>query len=205
MTHFLFDCDDVLLDWHSGFIEFLRGEGYLPCPAGPQDWDLAHWIGCSSEDARRAVLRFNASPAFGRLDAMPGAINTIFELRSQGHTIDVITSCGATHALRMARMDNLNAVFQNPMVRGKPPFGKLHILDIGVSKFETLMRYDPSCVFVEDNFSHARSGAIRGMKSYCIRRSHNRRHEAENPETAVTWIDDISDVLRDFPCIPVQQ
>lgn len=48
---------------------------------------------------------------------------------------------------------------------------------------------------IEDNFQHAQAGVLSGIKSYCLRRSHNRRCEIENPTSDVIWIDDLREIL----------
>ena len=52
MTHFIFDCDDVLLDWQSRFHLWLTAHGYDVDAKGPISWDLCEWIGCSDRVAR---------------------------------------------------------------------------------------------------------------------------------------------------------
>ena len=94
MTHFILDCDDVLLDWQTGFTTYLADRGIDLDPAGPQVWNLAEWIGCSDEAARSWVARFNGSASFGKLAAMAGARDVVWALRAAGHTTSVLTACG---------------------------------------------------------------------------------------------------------------
>lgn len=192
MTHFILDCDDVLLDWQNGFTTYLADRDIGLDPAGPQVWNLAEWIGCSDEAARSWVARFNGSASFGKLAAMPGARDVVWALRDAGHTISVLTACGDAVGIPRMRVQNLATVF------GSDTFRSITILDLGTSKFDALVRaatcHGENIVFVEDSFRHAQSGVEACIKSYCLRRSHNRRDEAENPASGVIWIDDLGEV-----------
>lgn len=200
MTHFIFDVDDVLLDWQAGFAEFIKDMTYLTLdPAGPQSWCLADWIGngCTEKEALSWVREFNASQAFGDLRAMPDAREVVWALRDAGHTISVLTACGDHTAVRRMREDNLWNWFSYPPSVGsdyESPFERIDSLPLGASKFEYLFmqsRTQRNAVFIEDNFKHAQSGVATGIRTYCLRRNHNRRDEAENPDTSVIWIDDL--------------
>lgn len=192
MTHFILDCDDVLLDWQNAFAAFLAARDIRVDPEGPQSWDLSEWIGCSDEAARSWVAHFNGSASFGKLAAMPGARDVVWALRDAGHTISVLTACGDAVGIPRMRVQNLATVFGSDTLRS------ITILDLGASKFDALVRaatcYGEGIVFVEDSFRHAQSGVEVGIKSYCLRRSHNRRDEAENPASGVIWIDDLREV-----------
>lgn len=192
MTHFILDCDDVLLDWQSSFIAYLSARDVLVDPAGPSEWDIAAWIGCSPDAARSWVARHNASSAFGRLNARPGATRFLDGLLHAGHSASVLTSCGSNRATAQARVKNLDLAF------GRDAFTEIDVLPLGQSKFEHLQRMargGGDLVFVDDNFTHAQSGAVCGIRSYCLRRSHNRADEAANPGTSVMWLDDLHQLL----------
>lgn len=193
MAHFILDCDDVLLDWNSAFVAFLAARDIRVDPEGPQSWDLSEWIGCSRAAALSWVQRFNSSPYFRRLAARPGALEFVRALLDAGHSASVLSCCGSRHTVKMDRVQNLAEIF------GANAFTHIEMLDLSTSKFERLNDWarlptmEP-LAYVEDNFSHARSGAVCGIKSYCLRRSHNRRDEAENPDSGVIWIDDLGEV-----------
>lgn len=201
MTHFIFDCDDVLLDWEAAFIAFFeRASGHKLDAAGPQSWALNEWLGCAEGVARQWVEMFNASRDFGQLRARPGARELIWDLRYAGHTVSALTACGENRAVQRARVQNLWDWFSYPPSADsefESPFDTITMLPLGGSKFIYLYEFtrnrDPGdVVFVEDSFEHAKSGIANGIKSYCLRRSHNRQQEAENPDTQVIWIDDLA-------------
>ena len=190
MTHYIFDCDDVLLNWQQGFIDFMFAHGVELDPAGPQEWNLAKWIECSDEAARSWVVRFNSSAAFGVLEANPHAANVVNWLHATDNTISVLTASGDNATLRQRRADNLMHLFN---------INSITFLPLGSSKMRFLFdfcrnRDVNTLVFVEDNFEHARVGATLGIRSYCLRRSHNRADERNNPDTGVIWIDSLLDL-----------
>lgn len=203
MKHFIFDCDDVLLDWQSGFAEFLsKYYGIIVDPVGPPEWCLSHWIGVSPSDSRRLVLEFNASVHFGGLKACAYAKEVVWTLKGAGHGVSLVSACGTEFDVRKSRMTNLFGEFSKPKIGGYyHAFEPVHLLSLGSSKFDYLYNftrnhYPGEVVFVEDNYTHARAGVANGIKSYCLRRSHNRGEEAANPGSGVIWIEDIRQVLE---------
>lgn len=194
--HFIFDCDDVLLNWQDGFLKHMTDRGYRPDPDGPIDWNLAGWIGCNDKEAKSFIRDFNGSRAFGELTARDGAVELLWALKDAGHSISVLTCCGTQRAVRYARAMNLMEWFGCLKYGAvSEPYEEITVLDLGQSKFETLYNVSQKrgdVVFVEDNFTHAQSGAMCGFTSYCLRRSHNRQLEAQHPDTAVIWIDDFA-------------
>ena len=201
MTHFIFDCDDVLLDWQSGFTVYLRSMGFNPDPAGPAHWDLGAWIGCTQEKAKQLVLAFNTSPWFSILPAKPGAKRLAWDLAKAGHRLTVLSACGEERRIRYGRHHNLHMEFTPPQY-SQPllPFENVTLLPLGESKFDHLYALSRDTttplVLIEDNFAHAKSGVVNGITSYCIRMRHNRDDERMNPGTQVIWIDGLSEIAR---------
>lgn len=126
---------------------------------------------------------------------MPEAYETLWALHDAGHTIEILTACGDACATRQARQANLDRVFQRD---GALPYSRVTCLPLGESKFDFLWNamgpQRGSLVFVEDNFSHAKTGSVLDIESYCLRRSHNRAEEAADSGSGVIWIDDIGEV-----------
>lgn len=201
MTHYIFDCDDVLLDWIGGFKAWLPSQGIYPITDLPVTWEMDRWLNVTKQRVRDLVTLFNQSPDFAKLAEIPGARDTVWRLNDAGHTCSVLTACGDAFQVRQARYHNLSVVFNKTHMGGEErAFTKIIILPLGSSKFDYLFRftsnYDPrKVVFVEDNFEHAKSGVTNGITSYCIRKRHNRIDEAAfAASSTVRWIDDISEV-----------
>lgn len=193
MTNYIFDCDDVLLDWMGGFLKYVRRCGINPDPAGPTTWDMTEWLSTTPSHARHLIMDFNMTHEFSRLESIANAVSTINRLRDAGHTLSVLTACGDHMPTRRLRLDNLRDNFGNM-------FTRIDVLPLGASKFDWLYQYtrhrDPrGAVLVEDNYKHALSGAANRIKSYCIRKRHNRYDEGAQESSSVIWIDDISEVV----------
>lgn len=188
---YIFDVDDVLLDWESHFRAFLNSKGYAPDPTGPTSWDLSPWIGCTQIEARKLIEQFNISHEFGYLRALPGAVAVIRQLREADHRIVALTSCGDMRSQIRARAGNLASEF------GDDAFDSLEVLPLGESKLPALIRYssEPDARFLDDSFSHAERGAIAGIRSYCLRRTHNRSQERAATDSSVIWIDAIQQFI----------
>jgi FMN phosphatase YigB (HAD superfamily) len=198
---FIFDCDDVLLDWNGAFLTWLKGRGFRPDPAGPKDWDLSGWIRCTPEEARDLIERFNNSEHFEFIPARPGAKSSVWALHDAGHKISVLTSCGTRARLRESRWRNLYREFARDSAGAPWTIASVNMIPLGASKepalYEMCDRYHPSnLVFVEDNLKHAMTGAALGITSFCLRRSHNRALEAKGEGVGVVhWVDDIKDIM----------
>jgi hypothetical protein len=171
--------------------------GHAPDPAGPQTWDMAVWLGTTTEQTRKLVQDFNESDNFAYLNPCDGAFRTVWRLKSAGHTCGVLSACGKHHPVGKNRFYNLAFFFNR---YGQRAFSEINLLPLGSSKFDWLYKFTRKCdpqsiVFVEDNFEHAKSGVANGITSYCLRRGHNRVDEANHvASSTVRWIDHISEV-----------
>ena len=198
---FIFDCDDVLLDWQGSFVSWLKRRGFEPDPAGPDDWNLARWIGCHDHEARDLIERFNNSEYFRHISARPGAKDAVWALYGKGYRISVLTCCGTSPKIRVDRWRNLYREFSRDSSGPPWTIPNVTTLPLGASKeaylYRACERFGTSnLVFVEDNLKHAMTGASLGITSFCLRRSHNRSLEAKGEgDGMVRWVDDIHDIL----------
>lgn len=201
MSHFIFDCDDVLLNWIGSFTVFLSKRGYAPNSKGPDSWDMSYWIGCTPEEARQLIVDFNASDNFSKLPAVDGAFETVWHLYDAGHTLSILTAFGDSEQAKTDREENLRRAFTRD---DQYPFLFTKGLPLGASKMAALGDYAKapimeSFVFIEDNYTHAESGIANGIKSFCVRRPHNRSAERDNPDSRVIWIDKVRDLQYVYP------
>lgn len=180
----LLDCDGVLLDWTAGFRDYAQAVlGKHIDPAGPNDFDLRGWLGCSSEKLQDMIAGFNGGDAghFGRLEPMPGAIEAVRAAQAQGRTLSIITACSTAPRVKALREQNLQDVFGDA-------FEVIHMIDLSASKQELLSSFE-NVSWVEDKAENALIGAELGHKSYLIRSSHNLKHEAALSHPNLTWVD----------------
>lgn len=195
MTHFIFDCDDVLLNWLEGFKDFLPEVGFHPNLEGPYTWDMSEWLGTTKAYTTNLVNQFNRRPEFARLSPCANAKETVWRLKDQGHTCSVLSACGDDRKIIESRYHNLHMKFDKP--HRPHAFTSLTCLPLGSSKHQWLVREakrSTAVIFVEDNFQHAMAGVTAGLKTYCIRKTHNRLDERGNSGSGVIWINDISEV-----------
>ena len=204
MTHFIFDCDDVLLDWQSGFTNYLLTRGVLVDAHGPRDWDMSIWIGCSDAEARQLVKDFNSSTHFPHLRPMPGMKQALWGLHDAGHTISVLTCCGDEPDVRLNRGLNLYQRFSRDR-SDLPWIGQDSVitLPLGASKRESLRRLcathgASNLVLIEDNYYHARDAADLGIEAICLRRNHNRKEEYMGENRGVIWAYDLLPLMNHY-------
>lgn len=194
MTHFIFDCDDVLLNWMDAFKNYLPSVGFFPDKSGPHTWEMAEWLGTTKPYARKLMNYFNHTPAFADLAACEGARETVWRLREEGHTCAVLSACGDDRKVVDARYHNVHMRFDTKFSRA---FDRISCLPLGASKHQWLAREGKRgipVVLVEDNFQHALSGVTAGIKTYCVRKPHNRLDERGNSGSGVIWINNIGEV-----------
>jgi beta-phosphoglucomutase-like phosphatase (HAD superfamily) len=193
-TPVILDCDGVLLDWETGFREWLEaGTDYRCRSSFPEDWELSKWIGCEPEEAMRLIKTFNSSEAFGELPAMPDAAGLLYHLNRHDHPIYVLTSCSSAPEIRLRREVNLRKRF---LVQPQ----RVICLDLGVSKLETLRAFHTvfgECIWVEDNFKNAVDGYTAGHRSFFLHRPHNHAYQdlEEKGFSPVTHLEKLSDLV----------
>lgn len=167
----ILDCDGVLLDWETGFRNWVLQHRPTTVFTSeyPTDWDLSHWIGCSPDESMALIQAFNRSAFFGILSAMPGAARMLCELDRRGHPLFVLTSCSSDNLTVARRKRNLELIFA-------ARFHRVICLDLGVPKLETLRAFRMifgECIWVEDNLKNALDGFTAGHRSFFLRRPHN--------------------------------
>ena len=180
--HFMLDCDDVLLDWLTGFRKWLYASYEIhPDVRGPSTWSLASWLGQTDERSFELIEQFNNSQAFGELLPCPDAVEGVATLRAAGHRLTVLTSCSADHHVTKLRKENLRREFDGA-------FDRVICLPLGESKATWLDVLRPG-IWVEDNYKNALIGANAGNKTFMMRRRHNRADEATSDQR-IAWLDD---------------
>ena len=184
MTNIILDCDDVLLDWQTGFIAYLSTKHNLdPDPALLDDWNMDEWLG---RDALPLIAEFNASKHFGHIAARHDASAVVPMLYHAGHNLVVLTACSTDDDVVARRKLNLYCEFSFV-------FSDIMCVPLGESKKSILEKMPPS-VFIEDSVSQAKHGVAAGHEVYVMRRNHNikLRHEP------LRWIDSFYDLVSRF-------
>lgn len=185
MTSILLDCDDVLLDWIGGFREYASARLKRPVTGDPSSWHMGEWLGTSDAVAFELIEEFNASPAFGNLGPVDGAVDVVKRWVAllaplSGIRLHVVTSCSSSSAVVSMRRTNLERVF------GKDAFDSIHCLDLGQSKAKVLQAWPEGTIWIEDNYKNAVMGAELGHLTYIRRGPHNAEYQ-ELHDPRLSW------------------
>jgi hypothetical protein len=182
----LVDCDDVLLDWLSGFRDFCSHALGRKIEGFPGEWKMHSWLEIEPDDVKRLILEFNdGAPEFGALPPTNNAENVIPALAADGWRFLVVTSCSASRKVVELRRRNLAAVFGDV-------FEDVVCLDLGTPKTDVLSTLPPSW-WVEDNYRNACDGASVGHRPVMLRKKHNADFEAD--DRLCVWTDDWTDAI----------
>jgi FMN phosphatase YigB (HAD superfamily) len=177
----LLDCDDVLLDWIGGFRQYAATRLQHTVTGEPQSWNMGDWLGTTNEVAFELIEEFNASPHFGRLEAVEGSQRIIEDMHVDDDVrLHVITSCSSDAATVALRRENLELCF------GKDTFDSIHCLDLGQSKLKILQAWAPGALWIEDNYKNAMLGIEAGHTVLIRKRPHNKEFQHLHDER-LTW------------------
>lgn len=183
MMTILLDCDDVLLDWVSGFRKFASRALAREIEGEPTSWSMAEWIGGSDNLVGQLIAEFNRSEAFGELEPVPGAQLVVQQMHEDPDTrLHVITSCSTDPVTVARRRANLERHF------GVHTFDSVHCLDLGESKKKLLQAWRPGALWIDDNYKNAVLGADVGHRVMIRTRPHNQVHRA-NSDPRLFWFD----------------
>ena len=185
----LTDCDEVLFDWAGPFEEWVRETypEFRDAKGCLQDfWHVEQWLGCEYSTSREMIRLFNGNPQYWKnFKALPGVVENVFKLHSDGYQFVAITACATDEETYMGRWHNLNQVF------GFGVFDTLHCVGLGDSKRAHLARYYPA-IWIEDKTRHAVDGAEVGHQSFLINYKHNAKDGQIIP--GVTRVNDWNDI-----------
>ena len=187
MKTILLDCDDVLLDWISGFRKFAASKLAYDIEGEPGSWDMSSWLGISKDLTGWLINEFNSSPDFGRLGPVGGAKRVIQQMHDDPDVrLHVISSCSSASNVAALRRANLIEEFGDV-------FDSIHCLDLGQSKLPILRAFQPGAMFIEDSYKNALMGLEAGHMS-CIReRPHNRKFK-QLTDLRLHWFADWSEM-----------
>jgi hypothetical protein len=175
-----FDVDGVILNYFEGLMKWAGGQGVrLGCEPHEVDTyamhrafpDLAEW------EVMDLVTIFNTQPDFGRLQAYPGALETISALVRDFPDIELvaITSAGKSDTTRELRLQNLVGI----------PFSEVHVIPIGASKKTYFEMLPEGSLFIEDLAHHAATADGAGLVSVLYRQPYNL--DDEHPRAVTGW------------------
>lgn len=176
----LTDVDDTILQFADPFQEWVHARG-VPTEGRFRDlYCVMTVVGIGHEDATKLINEYSTQP--GIMDNLPpenDAAEVLPELYADGWRFVAITACVNTPEVIEARRRNLEKTFGFP-------FEELHCLGLHAEKKDTLAQY-PDAIWVEDNVSHAITGAQLGHRSFLLDRGYNRHMDHHSVERVPCW------------------
>jgi len=182
--HILTDADGVLVDWLTGFGEYMAARGFVRKPNTDHEYVIGkRYEDLSISDGHAIVHEYNNSSAIRNMPPMPGAQENIAALAEEGYTFTVITSLSDQPHARDNRIHNLETHF------GKI-FNDVICIKTGRPKVKVLTQWkDTGLLWVEDHPNNAVDGHTLGLSPVLI--AHEQNAEFNHPEIPVVsgWAD----------------
>jgi hypothetical protein len=147
------DIDGVVLDWFSGFRVWMRIQGHKVVGGLAASWNMTDTFPeLSSVDINIQIDEFNKSNDFGRLRDIDDARFGVDALRYAfpDWPVVAVTSSG-THPRTVAHRC-WNVMHYD--------LSEIYSLPLGAAKTETLRRWAPGSIIVEDNLKHCEDAVI---------------------------------------------
>ncbi len=183
-----FDVDGVILNYFEGLMTWAGTRGVrLGCEPHEVDTYSMHraFPGLAEWEVMDMITLFNTQPDFGRLQAYPGALETISALVRDFPDIELvaITSAGKSDTTRELRLQNLAGI----------PFSEVHVIPIGASKKTYFEMLPEGSLFIEDLAHHAATADSTGLVSVLYRQPYNL--DDEHPRAVTGW-DELDTFIR---------
>jgi FMN phosphatase YigB (HAD superfamily) len=165
----LTDADGVLLDWQSGFDQWMAvTQGLTLLKGGEHGYNISDRFDVSEDQGFQLVCEFNNSVEVAGLAAFRDAKEYVSKLHDQGYVLHVITSLSLQTLARKFRLMNLEMIFGTEVIQ------RLVCLDTGADKNQALSGYAGSGLYwIEDKISNADAGHQLGLKSILIDHGYN--------------------------------
>lgn len=164
----LTDVDGVLLDWNSGFDEYMNFYHIQQIMSESNRYSLHKRYGSSRRFMDERVIEFNKSERNERLKPLKDSVEHVTKLAEEGYRFIAVTNVGNDAESKSRRVKNLTDVFGDV-------FKEVICLGIGESKYLTLSRWENSGMFwVEDKFTNALDGHSLGLNAILVDAEYNR-------------------------------
>lgn len=182
MQLILTDIDDVVLDWYSGFKQFLIKNTNIKPPHEPFNYDLSINLNVDKHTASELVNRFNASDEFYDLKPCRDAADLLPVMSSEYKFVAI--TCGSSKYFDLnkgyiRKAQNLEKYF--PGV-----FSDIIVLPLTADKTETLKQFYP-CNWVENSLDNAIKGVECNHKTFLVDYPYNRNHNKTDIVRVNTW------------------
>lgn len=182
MQLILTDIDDVVLDWYSGFKQFLAKNTNIKPPEVAHNYDLSVNLNVDKHTASELVNKFNASDDFYDLKPCRDAEHWLPMMTSEYKFVAI--TCGSSKYFdlkvgQVRKAQNLEKYF--PGV-----FSDVIVLPLTADKTETLKQFFPS-VWVENSLENAIKGAKCDHRTFLFDYPYNRNYNETNITRVTNW------------------
>lgn len=162
------DCDGVIFDYVAGLMKYADSKGIrVGCASDEVDtWTMTAAFPDLDEDEIWALIEaFSEDEGFGQLQPFPGALETIAQLIAEypDYPLVAITSAGKSEVTKNLRVQNLAGI----------PFSEIHVLPLGESKYDHLVKFPPNSLYVDDLKKNVDVAEKAGVTGVFVRRSYN--------------------------------
>jgi len=181
MKTIIVDVDGVLVDWVSGFKQYMISNGYHH--GDSTSYKLSDWYDLSEKEISKHVTAFNKSDDLLKLKPLRDAAHYINKLHNeQGYRFHAITSMGTEPQSIAMREQNLHELFTRDV------FIDITYVELNKSKHNELEPYRDSGLFwIEDKYSNAEIGYNLGLKSILMVHDYNAYHNHPGITKVKTW------------------
>lgn len=182
MQLILTDIDDVVLDWYSGFKQYLIKNTNIKPPQEPHSYDLSVNFKIDKHAASELVNKFNASDEFFDLKPCRDAEYWLNEMRSEYKFVAI--TCGSSKHYdlekgHIRKAQNLEKYF--PGV-----FSDVIVLPLTADKTLTLNQFFPS-IWVENSLDNAIKGVKCQHRTFLIDYLYNRNYNKSDITRVTNW------------------
>ena len=169
----LTDADGVLLDWNTGFDNFMSTMGYPRIAGTDDDYSIATRHGISANLAHSYIKKFNEGSSVADLVPFADSVEYVTKLAELGFKFIVVTSISDHPDSYIYRKHNLNAHFGDV-------FEEINCIAMGASKYTTLQKWEGTNYFwIEDHMRQAEAGHENGLRPLLIDHPYNHHYSTD--------------------------
>lgn len=164
----LTDADGVLVEWNTGFANWMTAKGYPQKPNTETEYSMAIRHGISTHEAHEFIKEFNEGPAISDLKPFADSIPFVNKIANLGFRFIVVTSISSHPNAKFYRTQNLKSLFGDV-------FDDIHCIEMGASKANILLENwaDTGYFWIEDHMRQAEAGWEAGLKTVLINHPYN--------------------------------
>ena len=162
------DIDGVILDWFSGFKAWMTSKGHKVVGGPATSWNMTETFPkLSRVEINIQIDEFSRTAEFGKLREVDDAQFGVGELRKAFPDWPVVAvTCSGTHPRTVAQRC-WNVMHYN--------LSEIYTLPLGAAKTETLRRWAPGSIIVEDNLKHCEDAVVHvAYRGILLDRAYNR-------------------------------